>query len=143
MVLKRNGATIGRNCDIETGLIFHNCSKQYSNLYIGDNCHIGKNCFFDLRGKVVIEDNVVISMQVAFITHQDMNKSILKKKFPAEHHDILVKKNAYIGTRATILRGVTIGDCSVTAAGALVLRDVSSNSVVAGIPGKIVNRINF
>jgi len=54
LILKRYGATIGKNCDIETGLIFHNC-KDYSNLIIGNNCHIGKNCFFDLQDKVTIK----------------------------------------------------------------------------------------
>ena len=70
LILRKNGATIGKDCDIETGLIFHNC-KNYSNLIIGDNCHIGKNCFFDLRDKLEIGDNVVISMQCTFLTHID------------------------------------------------------------------------
>ena len=56
LILKKNGAKIGSNCDIETGQIFHNC-KNFSNLKIGNNCHIGKNCFIDLRGEIIIENN--------------------------------------------------------------------------------------
>ena len=73
LILKKNGAKIGENCDIENGLIFHNCN-DYSNLVIGDNCHIGKNCFFDLREKIELGNNVVISMQSTIITHIDLNK---------------------------------------------------------------------
>ena len=61
-ILKRYGAKIGSNCDFGTGPVFHNC-KNYNNLIIGDNCHIGKNCFFDLRDKIEIKNNVVISMK--------------------------------------------------------------------------------
>ncbi|MCE1201608.1 MAG: hypothetical protein LWX09_05870, partial [Bacteroidia bacterium] len=57
-ILRKYGATIGKDCDIETGLIFHNCS-DFSRLVIGNNCHIGKNCFFDLKASIILSDNVV------------------------------------------------------------------------------------
>ena len=66
LILKSNGAQIGRDCDIETGLIFHNCN-DYSNLAIGERCHIGKSCFFDLRNKIIIQNNTVISMQCSLL----------------------------------------------------------------------------
>ena len=47
-LLKKYGAQIGKDCDIENGIIFHNC-KSLKNFSIGNNCHIGKGCFFDLR----------------------------------------------------------------------------------------------
>ena len=50
LILKSNGASIGSQCDIESGVKFHNC-KNYNNLIIGSNCHIGKDCFFDLKKK--------------------------------------------------------------------------------------------
>jgi acetyltransferase-like isoleucine patch superfamily enzyme len=139
-VLIKNGAIIGQNCDIETGLIFHNC-KDYSNLIMGKNCHIGKNCFFDLRGKVVIEDNVVISMKTMFATHQDMNKSGLKQIYPATYSDILVRSNSYIGAGATILQGVTINPFSMVAAGAVVVRDVPDWTMVGGTPARVLKNI--
>jgi acetyltransferase-like isoleucine patch superfamily enzyme len=89
-VLRYFGANIGKECDIEIGITFHNCNN-YSNLSVGNNCHIGKNCFFDLRSKIVIEDNVVVSMGTSFITHQDINKSLLKEKYPATSSSILLK----------------------------------------------------
>ncbi len=54
---------------------------------------------------------------------------------------ILIKRNAWIGAGATILPGVTIGENAIVAAGAVVSRDVLPNTVVAGIPAKVVKSI--
>ena len=142
LVLKRNGAVIGSDCDIETGLVFHNC-ENYSNLIVGNNCHIGKNCFFDLRGKVVIEDNVVISMKSTFITHQDLNNSRLKVLMPAEKNGIIVGNDSYVGANSTILQGVEIHSCSVVAAGAMVTKDVPERTMVGGVPARVIKKIKL
>lgn len=140
LVLRKFRAKIGENCDIETGLVFHNC-KDYSNLVIGSNCHIGKNCFFDLRDKVIIGNNVVISMQCTFITHIDMNKSPLRNVFPAKQAPILIEDNCYIGSGSQIIKGVTLGkNCFVTAK-ALVTKDVNSYTMVGGVPAKFIKTI--
>jgi acetyltransferase-like isoleucine patch superfamily enzyme len=139
-ILQQYGAKIGEDCDIETGLTFHNC-KDYSNLIIGNNCHIGKNCCFDLRGKVKIEDNVVVSMQTTFITHQDMNKSDLRSIFPPSNHNIYVGCNTYIGANATILQGVTISHYTIIAAGAVVNKNVEPYTMVGGVPAKIIKSL--
>lgn len=140
LILQKNGAQIGHNCDIETGLTFHNC-QDYSNLIIGNNCHIGMSCFFDLRGKVIIEDNVVVSMKVTFITHQDLSKSDLSILFPATSCNINVKHNCYIGAGALILKGINIGESSIVAAGAVLVNNVEPYSIVGGVPARKISSI--
>lgn len=140
LILKKNGAIIGSNCNIETGIVFHNCT-DYSNLIIGNNCHIGKNCFLDLRGKIIIKDNVVISMLVTIITHQDISKSNLQSLYPAEVDDVIIEDNCYVGVNTVILKGVVIGYSSVIAAGSLVLSNVESKLLVAGIPAKKIKQL--
>ena len=139
-ILKMHGAKIGANCDLGTGLIFHNC-KSYKNLSIGDNCHIGKNCFFDLRSEIQISNNVVISMKNIFITHIDMAKSELNKKYPATTNNISVGNNVYIGADCCILKGVEIGRNSIVAAKSLVNKELESYSIYAGIPAKKIKSI--
>jgi acetyltransferase-like isoleucine patch superfamily enzyme len=139
-ILKLNGATIGNNCDFETGIIFHNC-LDFKNLRIGDNCHVGKNCFFDLRGRITIESNVVISMNTTLITHQDINKSVLSSLYPESSSNIMLKNNCYIGANSTILEGVSIQDSSITAAGSVVISNVPSRVIVGGVPAKIIKNI--
>ncbi len=140
LILKKYGATIGEDCDIETGLVFHNCNN-YSNLIVGNNCHIGKNCFFDLRDKVIIGNNNTISMQSTFITHIDMGKSDLSRIFPMEQSEITIHNNCYIGAGSTILKGVNLNNNCMVAAKSLVHRDVPSNTVVGGIPVKEIKKL--
>lgn len=141
LILKRFGAVIGDNCDIETGQIFHNC-KDYSNLIIGNNCHVGKNCFFDLRDKVKIGSNVVISMQCSFITHIDMSKSPLKEKYKATQKPIYIEDNCYLGAGVRLLMGVTIFKNVFVAANALIINNVESNKIVGGVPAKIIRKLS-
>ena len=140
IILKNNGASIGKDCDIETGLIFHNC-KDYSNLIIGNNCHIGKNCFFDLRDTITIGNNVVISMQCTFITHVDLNKSTLCKKYPSHSSAMNIKDNSYLGARVTILEDVQIGKNVIVAAGAVVVKNIEDDVLIGGVPAIVLKKI--
>ncbi len=141
-VLRKNGAVIGDNCDIESTLIFHNC-MDFSNLIIGNNVHIGKNCFFDLRDRIIIEDNVVISMQTTIITHHDMSKSELSNLYPAKSEAVLIKKNTYIGARSIILMGVTLSEGSFVAAGSVLTNDVPPYNMVGGVPAKFIKKLRL
>jgi acetyltransferase-like isoleucine patch superfamily enzyme len=57
------------------------------------------------------------------------------------HQPITLKKNVWIGTAATILAGVTVGENSVVAAGAVVTKDVPPNCLVAGVPARVVKNL--
>ena len=143
LLLKKNGAMIGENCDIETGLIFHNC-KDYSNLTVGNNCHIGKNCFFDLKDKINIGNNVTISMQCTFITHQDMGNSSLVSLYTKSQSAIFIGNDVYIGARVTLLQGISIGKEVVIAAGSLVNNNAKERTIVGGSPARFIKEIkNF
>jgi len=140
LILRKNGATIGSNCDIESGQTFHNC-RDYSNLVVGDHCHIGKNCFFDLRNKVIIGNNVTVSMECGFITHMDVGKSRLSKEYPSRNLPIAIEANVYLGARAIVLMGCCLHSDSIVAAGALVTKDVPQATIVAGIPAQVKTKL--
>ena len=141
-VLKSQGAKIGDNTDIGAGISFHNC-KDFSNFEVGSNTHIGKNSFFDLREKVIISNNVVISMNCSFITHLDASKSGLSRVIPAEARPIKVCKDTYIGEGCSILMGVKIGGGSIIGAKSLVKDNVDDFTMVAGVPSVFKNKINL
>ena len=109
------------------------------NTKIGKNVFINFDCvFLDLGGNT-IEDNVLIAPKVSLLTEgHPIN--------PVERHSLIpgkihIKKNAWIGTNATILQGVTIGENAIVAAGAVVSKDVADNTIVGGIPAKIIKSI--
>jgi acetyltransferase-like isoleucine patch superfamily enzyme len=102
---------------------------------IGANSRINRDCMIDVRGGVQIGDNVSISPQVAISTAAH---SALDPEFRVEIRPVVIEDNVWIGMRATILGGVTLGRGCVVAAGAVVTKDVPPLTIVAGVPAKPV-----
>ena len=106
---------------------------------IGKNVFINFDCVFLDLGRITIEDGVFIAPKVSLLTEGHPLS-------PENRHSLTVgsihlKRNAWIGANATITQGVTIGENSVVAAGAVVTKDVPDNMVVGGIPAKIIRTL--
>ena len=108
-------------------------------IQIGKNVFINHACTFLDLGGIIIEDDVLIGPKVSLITENHPVNPNERKML--ELKSVIIKRNSWIGANATILPGVTIGENSVVAAGAVVIKDVPPNTVVAGIPAKIVKKI--
>jgi len=107
---------------------------------IGKNVFINVDCVFLDLGGITIEDNVLIAPKVSLLSEgHPLAPENRQSLVPGRIH---IKKNAWIGAGATILPGVTIGENSVVAAGAVVSKDVPDNTVVGGIPAKILKSIS-
>ncbi len=138
--LRLLGAAVGKNARIYAPLILHN--SKFSNLVIGENCHIGRDVFLDLTDRIEIGDNVTISMRTTLITHFDPGDSAMGAAgYAVSQAPIVISEGGYIGAGATVLDGVRIGAGSIVAAGALVRRDVPDRSLVAGIPARLVRNL--
>ncbi|MBL3547250.1 DapH/DapD/GlmU-related protein [Chryseobacterium sp. KMC2] len=106
---------------------------------IGKNVFINFDCVFLDLGGITIEDGVLIAPKVSLLSEghglsPEQRHSLIPKP-------IHIKKNAWIGAGATVLQGVTIGENAVVAAGAVVSKDVPDNTIVGGIPAKIIKEI--
>lgn len=115
---------------------YTDCGK---NITIGKSVFINSGCSFQDQGGVTIGDDVLIGHNVVLAT---LNHGIT----PIERKDlhpspIKIEKNAWIGSNSTILPGVTIGANSVVAAGAVVNKDVPPNTIVGGVPAKVIKQI--
>jgi len=107
---------------------------------IGKNVFINFDCVFLDLGGITIEDNVLIAPKVSLLSEgHPVSPESRQSLVPGHIH---IKKNAWIGAGATILPGVTIGENGVVAAGAVVSKDVAADTIVGGIPAKLIKEIN-
>lgn len=109
------------------------------NITFGKNVFVNSGCCFQDQGGVTIGDGTLIGHQVVFATLNHMLDPADRSSMTAR--PITIGKNVWIGSHATVLAGVKVGDNSVVAAGAVVTKSVPPNVVVAGVPAKIVREI--
>lgn len=109
------------------------------NIAVGKRVFINEGCCFQDQGGIEIGDDCLIGQQVVFAT---LNHDLLPKNranmLPAP---IRIGKKVWIGAHATILAGVTIGDNAIVAAGAVVTKDVPADTLVGGVPAKILKKL--
>lgn len=115
---------------------------------LGKNVHIAYGVYVDVPNMkhLIVEDNVGFGPQCFLLMHKiDMNKFdplIVQRPMPMMEGPIKICRNAHIGSRAVIMPGVTIGEGSIVAAGAVVTKDVPSFVIVAGVPASIIRTLN-
>ncbi len=115
---------------------YTDCGK---NITVGKNVFINMGCKFQDQGGIFIGDGTLIGHNVVLAT---LNHTIApKERGSMIPKPIRIGKSVWIGSNATILPGVTIGDGAIVAAGAVVTKDVPENTIVGGVPAKIIRRI--
>ena len=139
-IVKLFSQLTGRKIDKSFRLFppFHtDCGK---NIKIGKNVFINACCKFQDQGGIEIGNGVLIGHNVTLATlNHDQRPQFRQNIYPKP---IKIGDNVWVGSNATILAGVTIGDGAIIGANAVVTKDVPPNSVVAGIPAKIIKYVN-
>lgn len=106
-------------------------------VYIGPGSVINRACLLYTTGGLIIDEQVSIGDGVWLITG---SHAMNDPQFPDFYKPIVIEHHAWIGMRATILGGVTIGEGAVVMAGAVVTRNVPPYAVVGGVPAKIIRQ---
>lgn len=115
---------------------YTDCGK---NITVGKDVFINMGCKFQDQGGILIGNGVLIGHNVVLATlNHSENPDKRKDMIPAQ---IIIKDDVWIGANSTILSGVTIGKGAIVAAGAVVTKDVEENTVVAGIPARVIKTI--
>lgn len=141
--LSKFGVSIGDNVSILKGTIIE-CTgvirELGEGLIIGNNVGIAQNCFIQVRGKVIIGNNVIFGPNVSiFAENHNFNNPDLPVSVQGEtRKGVIIEDGVWLGTRVVILDGVTVGKNSIIAAGSIVTKDVAPYTIVGGIPAKVI-----
>lgn len=130
---------------------FNKCGRKFSiaqggiinypeNIIIGNNVYIAHRCYINARGGVELGNNIKIGPNVVIATTNH------KLEFGKVINDgaegkVYVGSGTWIGGNVTIVKGVSIGNNCIIAAGAVVTHDIQSNSIAAGVPARVIKRI--
>ena len=130
-------------CSIDNDTKIGTFVEIQKNATIGKNCKISSHTF--ICEGVHIADNVFVGHNVTFINDKIPRATTADGQMQSEADwkvvETFVKKGASIGSSATILCGVTIGENSIIGAGSVVTKDVPANTIVAGVPAKVIRKI--
>ncbi len=109
------------------------------NVYFGeDSMLITETGYYP---KVIIKERASISPRVTFVLASGSNNSRIRNKKPLIYGDIVIEKDAWIGTGVIIYPNVTIGECAIVASGSVVSKDVPPFTLVGGVPAKYIKEI--
>ena len=129
-VLTVNGfASFAYGCDI--------CVFEKARLTMGNNCYVNAETDIRCEDSITIGDDVGIARKVT-IMDSDSHSIVAENGKNIISAPIIIGNHVWIGTNSKILKGVTIGDGALIAAGAVVTKDVPPYSIVAGIPAKVI-----
>jgi acetyltransferase-like isoleucine patch superfamily enzyme len=143
---------IGKHVSIGKNSILNAWEKHQNDTYnpsiiIGDNTHLGEGCHISAITKIIIGNNVLTGRRVSIIDNShgesslvDFTKPPSKRKLSSKG-PIIIEDNVWIGDKATILSGITIGANSIIGANSVITKSVPANSIVGGVPGKIIKAI--
>lgn len=129
---------------IGPGCVYQSLSSTFvyaDKISMGSNVHVGPRAMLDGAGGIFIGDGTILAPEVTFFSRtHNFNGNV--KALPFDDvvlvAPVRIGRYVWIGTRAIVLPGVTIGDGAVVGAGAVVSKDVPPCAVVVGNPGRVV-----
>ncbi|KAA6333132.1 Galactoside O-acetyltransferase [termite gut metagenome] len=110
------------------------------NIRVGKRVFINHCCEFMDRGGITIGNDVLIAPKVNLITiGHPLNPAERRATFTSP---IIIGNGVWIGAGAMVMPGVTVGENAIVAAGAVVTSNVPANTIVGGVPAKVIKKIN-
>jgi len=138
--VKRLAKSVGTNVYIGPDVEI----RGWRNLVIGSNVSIHRTCYLDATGGILIGSNVSIAHQSSLISfeHTWDNSNLPIRDNQLKLAKIVLSDDVWIGCGCRILAGVSIGNRSIVAAGAVVQKNVDAGSLVGGVPAKMIKIIS-
>ncbi|NNJ11086.1 acyltransferase [Chloroflexales bacterium ZM16-3] len=140
-ILRAAGIQIGHGSILMGTPLLYGEGKIIRQLHIGGYTVINIGCVFDLSGPIMIGDHVAIGHEVMFLTSSHQIDKAIHRAGPLFTAPITIEDGAWIGARSVVMPGITIGAGSIVGAGAIVTKDVPPNTMVGGVPARVIRTI--
>lgn len=141
-VLRLGGLDIGARTVLAGTPKISGGGELYRQLHIGRDCWFNIQCVLEVHAELTIGDRVQLGQQVMVLTNTHELGPAGRRSGSLQAMPVNIGDGAWLGARCTILPGVSIGDGAAVAAGAVVTKDVPPNTLVAGIPAKVVRELS-
>lgn len=125
-------------------IVFSNKLCSNPTLIIGDNTFIGNATCFTIAQRVEIGSNCFLASDVSITDNDGHPLDYMKRRNnlpPDSSKPVLIGNDVWIGRKAMIMKGVTIGDRSIVGAGAIVTKNVLPDTVVGGNPAQVIKKL--
>lgn len=144
LFLRFLGARIGRNVILENVRFINYDRRGFSGLTIGDDSYLGDGVVLDLAEAITLGSQVTIALDAVVLTHLNVGYSDhpLQPHFPSQAKPTFIGNGAFIGARAIILPGSTVGSCAFVAAGSVVRDNIPDRVLAAGSPARVVRPVD-
>jgi maltose O-acetyltransferase len=136
------GMPVGKGTIVAGALTVAGYPKPVRQLRIGDFCYINGHVYVDASAPVTIGSHVSIGHHVVIITTDHAMGPATHRAGAVTLRSVTIEDGAWVAARVTILPGVTIGNGAVVAAGAVVAKDVPPNTLVGGVPAKVIRTLD-
>lgn len=142
--LSRRGVVFGHRCTVgrfasirPTNVLLGEVGEG---LVVGNHSNIGPYSYIGCSGYVEIGNNVMMGPRVNLLAenHNAERVDVPMKSQGVTRKAIVIKDDCWLGANSTVLAGVTIGEGSIVAAGAVVTKDVPAFSIVGGVPARVI-----
>ena len=138
---KKLGVSLKDGARLSAGVVIYG---DYKNLILHRNSEINYGCFLLAKNKILVGENSTLAYKVTILTSANPNGplNLLSRIYPKMTAPVIIGDNVWIGANSVILPGITVGRCSVVAAGAVVTKDVKPFTLVAGVPAKMIKEFD-
>jgi acetyltransferase-like isoleucine patch superfamily enzyme len=141
--LRLLGARIGPHVILHDVRFFNLYRRGFTGLELGEACFVGDECLLDLAEGIRFGNQVTLAERVLVLTHMNVGyrDHPLQASFPAKAEPVTIGDGAFVGASVTLLPGVRVGARSFVAAGSVVTSDVPEGCLVAGVPARVIRKL--
>jgi acetyltransferase-like isoleucine patch superfamily enzyme len=141
-LLRMGGVRIGRGTSIGGAFHVHGGGRPAHKISIGDECWINDSCTFDASAPITVGHRVAIAQGVMILTNTHERGPSHSRAGTVVGYPVRIEDGVWIGARSTILPGVTVRRGAIVAAGAVVADDVSPDTLVGGVPARLIRQLD-